>query len=91
MKTIFLFLLLTTLTVKAQSPNEMLVMIGAVKYYNENCAGLNAAGYHRMNQGLKRFKMHKTPVPVLEQHPLAVSSYQTHRHRQDCQFSRFDH
>jgi hypothetical protein len=44
MKTIFLFLLLTTLTVKAQSPNEMLVMIGAVKYYNENCAGLNAAG-----------------------------------------------
>jgi hypothetical protein len=42
MKKIFLFLLLTTtLTVKALSPNEMLIMIGAVKYYNENCAGLN--------------------------------------------------
>jgi hypothetical protein len=40
MKKIFLFLLLTTtLTVKALSPNEMLIMIGAVKYYNENCAG----------------------------------------------------
>jgi hypothetical protein len=39
MKKIFLFLLLTTtLTVKALSPNEMLIMIGAVKYYNENCA-----------------------------------------------------
>ncbi|CAC9637865.1 hypothetical protein [bacterium endosymbiont of Bathymodiolus sp. 5 South] len=78
MKKIFLFLLLTTtLTVKALSPNEMLIMIGAVKYYNENCAGLNTAGYRKMNQGLKRFKMHRTPVPVLEQHPLAVSSYQT--------------
>jgi holo-[acyl-carrier protein] synthase len=28
-------------------------MIGAVKYYNENCAGLNTAGYRKMNQGLK--------------------------------------
>jgi hypothetical protein len=64
---IFLFLLLTTtLTVKALSPNEMLIMIGAVKYYNENCAGLNTAGYRKMNQGLKRFKMHRTPVPVLK-------------------------
>jgi hypothetical protein len=27
-------------------------MIGAVKYYNENCAGLNTAGYRKMNQGL---------------------------------------
>jgi hypothetical protein len=56
-----------------------------------------------MNQGLKRFKMHRTPVPVLEQHPLAVSSYQTAKkfgcegtkreawHWQDCQFSRFNH
>jgi hypothetical protein len=53
MKKIFLFLLLTTtLTVKALSPNEMLIMIGAVKYYNENCAGLNTAGYRKMNQGL---------------------------------------
>jgi hypothetical protein len=40
-------------------------MIGAVKYYNENCAGLNTAGYRKMNQGLKRFKMHRTPVPML--------------------------
>ena len=77
MKKIFLFLLLTTLTVKAESPNEMLVIIGVVKYYNENCAGLNTAGYRRMNKGLKHFKMHKTPVPVLEQHPLAISGYQT--------------
>jgi hypothetical protein len=38
---------------------------------------INTAGYRKMNQGLKRFKMHRTPVPVLEQHPLAVSSYQT--------------
>jgi hypothetical protein len=30
-----------------------------------------------MNKGLKHFKMHKTPVPVLEQHPLAISGYQT--------------
>ncbi|CAB5497764.1 hypothetical protein [uncultured Gammaproteobacteria bacterium] len=76
-KTLFIAILIATLSVKALSPNEMLVIVGAVKYYNENCEGLNAAGYRKMNQGLKRFKMHRTPVPVLEQHPLAVSSYQT--------------
>lgn len=78
MKKILTFLLLTaSLNGLALSPNEMLVIIGAVKYYNEHCAGLNSMGYHRMNKGLKRFKMDKTPVSVLEQHPLAVSSYQT--------------
>jgi hypothetical protein len=56
MKKIFIFILLTiTCTVKALSPNEMLMIVGAVKYYNENCEGLNAAGYRKMNQGLKRF------------------------------------
>lgn len=78
MKKILTFLLLTvSLNGLTLSPNEMLVIIGAVKYYNENCAGLNPMGYHRMNKGLKRFKMDRTPVSVLEQHPLAVSSYQT--------------
>jgi hypothetical protein len=44
MKKIFIFILLTiTCTVKALSPNEMLMIVGAVKYYNENCEGLNAA------------------------------------------------
>ena len=70
-------LLIINLPTKALSPNEMLVIVGAVKYYNENCAGLNTAGYHRMNKGLKRFKMDRTPVSVLEQYPLAVSSYKT--------------
>ena len=70
-------LLIINFSASALSPNEMLVIIGAVKYYNENCGGLNTAGYHRMNKGLKYFKMDRTPVPVLEQNPLAVSSYQT--------------
>ncbi len=78
MKKILAFLLFTiNLNGLALSPNEMLVIIGAVKYYNENCAGLNPMGYHQMNKGLKRFKMDRTPVSVLEQHSLAVSSYQT--------------
>ncbi len=70
-------LLATTLGAKALSPNEMLVVVGAVKYYNENCAGLNYAGIKQMNKGLKRFDMHKTPINVLEQSPLALSGYQT--------------
>lgn len=70
-------LLAVSLNGLALSPNEMLVIIGAVKYYNENCAGLNPMGYHTMNKGLKRFKMDRTPVSVLEEHSLAVSSYQT--------------
>lgn len=78
MKKIFTASLLTiSLSVSALSPNEMLVIIGAVKFYNENCGGLNPAGARRMNQGLKRFKMHRTPISVLKQHPLAVSGYQT--------------
>lgn len=70
-------LLAVSLNGWALSPNEMLVIVGAVKYYNENCDGLNLAGLRRMNKGLKRFKMHKTPIPILEQHPMAVSGYQT--------------
>ncbi|BBB22629.1 conserved hypothetical protein [Abyssogena phaseoliformis symbiont OG214] len=78
MKKILAFLLLAiSFNGLALSPNEMLAIVGAVKYYNENCGGLNPAGSQRMNKGLKRFKMHKTPIPVLEQYPLAVSSYQT--------------
>ncbi len=78
MKKILTCLLLTAnFSALALSPNEMLAIVGAVKYYNENCGGLNLAGLRRMNKGLKRFKMHKTPIPILEQHPLAVSSYQT--------------
>ncbi len=78
MKRILGTLLLTiSLSVSALSPNEMLVIVGAVKYYNKNCAGLNPAGAMRMNKGLKRFKMHTTPVPILEKHPMAVSGYQT--------------
>ncbi len=78
MKKILATLLISTsLSTVALSPNEMLVMVGAVKYYNENCAGLNLAGYQRMNKGLKRFKMYRTPVPVLERHSLAVSGYKT--------------
>ena len=67
----------TSLSAVALSPNEMLVIIGAVKYYNQHCAGLNLAGIRQMNKGLKRFDMHTTPVPMLEQHPLAISGYQT--------------
>lgn len=78
MKKIAVILFLTTnLSVLALSPNEMLAIIGVVKYYNENCAGLNYAGVNKMNKGLKRFDMHKTPIVVLEGHPLAISSYQT--------------
>ncbi len=71
------FLLTTSLSISALSPNEMLALVGAVKYYNENCSGLNWAGIQRMNKGLKYVKMHKTPVSILEKNPLAISSYQT--------------
>jgi len=70
-------LLVTTLNAKATTPNEMLVVVGVVKYYNENCAGLNHTGVKKMNKGLKRFNMNKTPVAILEQNPLAISGYQT--------------
>ncbi len=78
MKKLLTMLLLTvSLSSNALSPNEMLVIVGAVKYYNEHCAGLNSAGAMRMNKGLKRFKMHTTPIYILEQNPVAVSGYQT--------------
>jgi hypothetical protein len=61
----------------AMSPNEMLVIIGAVKFYTENCNGLTPQGVNKMNQGLKRYQMNQTPIKILEKHPLAKSSYQT--------------
>jgi hypothetical protein len=64
-KILTILLLSITLNAKALSPNEMLVVVGAVKYYNENCAGLNQNG------------VKKTPVAILEQNPLAISGYQT--------------
>jgi len=69
-------LITLSLSLNALSPNEMFVIIGAVKYYNENCAGVNYAGMRKMNKGLKRFNMNKTPIHILEQNPMAVSSYQ---------------
>ncbi|WP_190600040.1 hypothetical protein [Candidatus Vesicomyidisocius sp. SY067_SCS001] len=78
MKIILTLLFLTSnFSALSLSPNEMLVIVGAVKYYNENCSGLNSAGFQRMNKGLKRFKMNKIPIPILEQQLLAISSYQT--------------
>jgi hypothetical protein len=76
-KILAITLLTSTLSAQALSPNEMLVVVGAVKYYNENCAGLNHAGVKQMNKGLKRFDMDKTPLSILEQNPLAISGYQT--------------
>jgi hypothetical protein len=76
-KILTIMLLLTTFSAKALSPNEMLVIVGAVKYYNENCAGLTHAGVKQMNKGLKRFDMNKTPINVLERNPMALSGYQT--------------
>ncbi|MCH9745477.1 MAG: hypothetical protein K0U04_01985 [Proteobacteria bacterium] len=61
----------------ALSPNEMLVVIGAVKYYNENCGGLTYQGIKKMNRSLKHFDMDKTPVNILEQNSMAISGYQT--------------
>jgi hypothetical protein len=70
-------LLLTNLSVYSLSPNEMLVIIGAVKYYNERCAGLSPKGMHKMNKGLKRFDMDSTPIHILELNNLAISGYKT--------------
>ncbi len=78
MKKIIATALITlSLSSNALSPNEMFIVIGAVKYYNENCAGVNYAGMRKMNKGLKRFNMDKTPIYILEQNQLAVSSYKT--------------
>ncbi len=74
-KILFALFLTISLAINALSPNEMLVIIGAVKYYNENCNGLNPRGVIRMNKGLKRFKMHKTPVHILERNSIVISGY----------------
>ena len=76
-KILTIVLLTTALNTKALSPNEMLVVVGAIKYYNENCAGLSHTGVRLMNKGLKRFDMNKTPIAILEQNPFAISGYQT--------------
>ncbi len=76
-KLLAITLLTSTLSVQALSPNEMLVVVGAVKYYNENCAGLSRTGVEKMNKSLKHFDMDRTPVPILERNPLAISGYQT--------------
>ncbi len=76
-KILTILFLATTLNAKALTPNEMLVIVGAIKYYNENCAGLSREGIKAMNKGLKRFDMHKTPVPILERNSLAISGYKT--------------
>ncbi len=78
MKKLLAVALLTTgLSAQAMSPNEMLVIVGAVKYYNENCAGLTFAGVNTMNKGLRRFNMDRTPIAFLESTPMAVSGYKT--------------
>lgn len=76
-KILTILFMATALNAKALSPNEMLVVVGAVKYYNENCAGLSRKGVEEMNKALKRFDMHKTPVPILERNSLAISGYKT--------------
>ncbi|MBC8494024.1 MAG: hypothetical protein ISR74_04610 [Candidatus Thioglobus sp.] len=76
-KTLATILLLLHLPTHSLSPNEMLVIIGAVKYYNENCAGLTPKGMHQMNKGLKRFDMDSTPLFILEQNKMAVSGFKT--------------
>jgi len=74
LSSILLFLSINT---HALSPNEMLVVIGAVKYYNENCDGLTYQGIKKMNDSLEHFDMDKTPVAILEKSPMAVSGFQT--------------
>ncbi|WP_428087186.1 hypothetical protein [Candidatus Thioglobus sp.] len=77
MKKIFsALLLLIHLPVHSLSPNDMLVVIGAVKYYNENCQGLSHQGIKKMNKALRHFDMDETPIYILEQNFLAASSYQ---------------
>ena len=66
-----------SLSALARSPSEMLVIIGVVKYYNQNCSGLNFSGVQRMNKGLKYFKMHQAPIAQLERSAMAISGYQT--------------
>jgi hypothetical protein len=68
-------LLLTSLSASSMSTEEMLMIVGVVKYYNENCAGLSYRGIQQMNKSLKRFDMNKTPVYTLENTPMANSGY----------------
>ena len=72
-----LFFLTLHINTHALSPNEMLVVIGAVKYYNENCGGLTHKGMRKMNKSLKHFDMDKTPIGILERNSMAISGYRT--------------
>ena len=76
MKILSPILLLISINTHALSPNEMLVVIGAVKYYNENCGGLTRHGMKKMNDSLEHFDMDKTPVAILEKSSMAVSGFQ---------------
>ncbi len=76
-KIITLILLTLNINSYAITPNEMFVVIGAVKYYNENCGGLTLQGMKKMNKSLKHFDMEKTPIGILERNSMAVSGYQT--------------
>jgi peptidyl-tRNA hydrolase len=78
MKKIIILIFLTfNINSYAITPNEMFVVIGAVKYYNENCGGLTHQGMKKMNKSLKHFDMDKTPIGILERNSMAVSGYQT--------------
>jgi hypothetical protein len=70
-------MLLTSLSAYSMSTEEMLVIVGVVKYYNENCAGLSYRGIQQMNKSLKRFDMNKTPVYTLENTSMANAGYNT--------------
>jgi hypothetical protein len=76
-KIITLILLTLNINSHAITPNEMFIVIGAVKYYNENCDGLTHQGMRKMNKSLKHFDMDKTPIRILERNSMAVSGYQT--------------
>ncbi|CAC9542444.1 hypothetical protein CRYPA_1646 [uncultured Candidatus Thioglobus sp.] len=76
-KIIAIFIILSGSSAHSLSPNEMFIIIGAVKYYNENCGGLSYQGIKQMNKGLKRFDMDEIPVPILEQNPMALSGFKT--------------
>jgi hypothetical protein len=70
-------LLLTSLSAYSMSTEEMLLVVGVVKYYNENCAGLSYKGIQQMNKSLKRFDMNTTPIYALENSFMAHSGYDT--------------
>ena len=76
-KVLIATLMTLSTTLHALSPNEMLVVIGAVKFYNENCGGLTQTGIKKMNNSLEYFDMDNTPVTVLERSRMVFSGYQT--------------